>query len=65
MGCSNLKLFRLTANIEMHSDPWSEPNTPGFYYSVAGTPNLLRALLRLAQVLDGQPDSLGPDPYRR
>ena len=65
MGCSNLLLLRLSGNIETHCDPWTEPNTPGFYYSAAATNSLLRALLRLALIQEGQAQRLGADPYRR
>lgn len=65
LGCSNITCVRLNGNYETHIDPWTEPNSPGFYYSVSGTNNLLRSLLRLALLQEGQPDPLGPDPYRR
>ncbi len=66
MGCSNLKLYSPgRTNCEYHVDPWATPTTPGYYYSVSGTPSLVRNLLRLALVQSGRPDTLGIDLHRR
>jgi hypothetical protein len=46
-------------------DEWAEPTTPGLYYSVSGTPLLVRNLLRLALLLEGEEDILGVDRHSR
>lgn len=38
---------------------------PGFYYSCTGTPSLVRGLLRLALLQEGQEDVLGTDTHFR
>lgn len=63
MGYSGLKVIWKHANGEIYQDPWVTPNTPGFYYSVSGTPCLTRTLYRLGRLLDGH--DIGPDPYTR
>ena len=65
MGASNMLFFRARASSEYHMDPWAEPNTPGFYYSVSGTPLLVRNLLRLALLQEGGKDLLGMDRHSR
>jgi hypothetical protein len=65
IGISNMKLMWFNANGEYHVDPWSTPNTPGFYYSCTGTPALVRTLLKLGLILKGKPEFLGIDSYHR
>ncbi len=65
MGVSNLKLMWFTGNGEYHMDPWTTPNTPGMYYSCTGTPSLLRTILRLGLIQEGQDNLLGVDSYHR
>ena len=65
MGASNMRIFRSGTNSEYHLDEWAEPNTPGLYYSVSGTPLLVRNLLRLALLLEGEEDILGIDRHSR
>lgn len=52
-------------NGEYRQDPWTEPNTPGFYHSVTGTAGLVRCMLRLALLETGHQDILGIDPHWR
>jgi len=65
LGTSNMRFIWKRANGEVYMDPWTEPNTPGFYTSVTGTPLLVRTLLRLALVQEGEGERLQADPYRR
>ena len=65
MGASNMRLFCTTANLEYHQDERAEPPTPGLYYSVSGTPLLVRNLLRLALLQEGEEDVLGADRHSR
>ena len=65
MGASNMRIFRAKVSSEYHVDEWAEPNTPGYYYSVSGTPILVRTLLRLALLEEGADDILGIDKHPR
>jgi hypothetical protein len=65
MGASNMKIFRATSASEYHVDEWAEPTTPGLYYSISGTPLLMRTLLRLALFQEGEEDLIGVDVHSR
>jgi len=65
MGASNMKIFRARHSSEYAVDPWAEPPSPGFYFSVSGTPLLCRNLLRVALRMEGEEDFLGCDQYSR
>jgi hypothetical protein len=66
LGTSNQRFYGSGTNYEFFSDPWAtDASSPGFYHGITGTPLLVRTLLQLALVQEGQPDFLGPDPHRR
>ena len=44
---------------------YGSEDRPGFYYSCTGTPSLVRGLVRLALVLEGEQDILGTDAHFR
>ncbi len=65
-GAAGFSLLGKVSNFEWHCDPWlSASAAPGYYYSVTGTPLLLRSLLQLALAEAGEPDLLGVDLHRR
>ncbi|MFW6038921.1 MAG: hypothetical protein ACOC9P_00410 [bacterium] len=65
LGHSNQCWVWRTSNGEYHQNPWTEPNTPGFYHSVTGTASLARCILRLALFDQEHEDVLGIDPHWR
>lgn len=65
LGCSDMVIYRNKANCEYHVDAWAQTRNPGFYYSVSGTPLLVRTLLRLSLLQEKEEDILGIDPHRR
>ena len=65
MGASNMNIYRAKVSSEYHVDEWADPPSPGFYFSVSGTPQLTRTLLRLALLMEGEDDSLGVDKHSR
>lgn len=66
LGISDMRLYGSGVNYEFFCDPWAtDASTPGLYHSITGTPLLLRTLLQLALIQEGQPNVLGPDPHRR
>ncbi len=65
-GISNINYYGSGTNYEFFCDEWAtDASTDGLYHSVTGTPLLVRTLLQLALVQEGQRDVLGPDPHRR
>jgi len=65
-GAAGYAMFGTLANFEWHCDPWiNDPPVPGYYYSVTGTPLLIRSMLHLALIESGEDDILGPDLHRR
>ena len=65
MGASNMNIYRAKVSSEYHVDEWADPPSPGFYFSVSGTPQLTRTLLRLALLMEGEDDFLGVDKHSR
>lgn len=65
-GAAGYALYGKGVNYEWHCDPWiGSPPVRGYYYSVSGTPLLVRALLQLALVEENEDDILGIDLHRR
>jgi hypothetical protein len=65
-GISNMTWYGSGTNYEFFVDEWAtDPSSEGLYHSVTGTPLLVRTMLQLALIQEGQKDILGPDPHRR
>jgi len=66
LGVSDIRYYGSGTNYEYFCDQWAtDASTSGLYHSITGTPLLLRTLLQLSLVQEGQPDILGVDPHRR
>jgi hypothetical protein len=65
-GVSDLTFYGSGTNYEFYCDPWAtHPSASVLYHSITGTPSLVRTLLQLALVQEGQLDVLGIDAHRR